>query len=169
MIFYCTISYIGLSLLTANCNCAQQEKCPFGALQMFLRRNPPTVTLPHNFSHGRIKAAERPFRGLKYRMGNVRVKYFCPGKNVFIFSLPGCEICLKCSKESLWILVIWTESEIGRLGFVKNLLISFFCSARTGEGERKNNSKLTDPQLPNFGVCIWNYRLGNTALRLMCH
>ena len=51
---------------------------------MFLRRNPPTVSLPHNFSHGRIKAAERPFKGLKYRMGNVKVKYLYPCKDIFI-------------------------------------------------------------------------------------
>ena len=79
--------YIGLSLLTANCNCAKQEKCPFVALQMFLRRNPPTVGLPHNFSHGRIKAAERPFKGLKYRMGNVKVKYLYPCKDIRIYIL----------------------------------------------------------------------------------
>ena len=56
--------YISFSFLPANCNCAQQEKCPFVAEQMFLRRNPPStvVTRPHNFSHGGIKAAERPFR-----------------------------------------------------------------------------------------------------------
>ena len=56
--------YISFSFLPANCNCAQQEKCPFVAEQMFLRRNPPptAVTRLHNFSHGGIKAAERPFR-----------------------------------------------------------------------------------------------------------
>ena len=34
----------------------------------------------------------------------------------------------------------------------ENLLISFFCSAWTGEGERNNNSKFTDPNPPDLGV-----------------
>ena len=57
----------------------------------------------------------------------------------------------------------------------ENLLISFFRSAWTGEGEQKNNSKFTDPNHPildsvNKGGClkIWARGGGGQRIRKLC-